>query len=168
MSTLGFRAAGGLGVLALLAATAPVLPRPAHVVIVIEENRSLSSIIGSESAPYINALAARGALFANFYALVHPSQPNYLAFYSGSTQGVTDDEGPHTFSGANLGSELLGKGLTFTGYSEDLPYTGFTGDSYGAYARKHAPWVSFSNLSPSLNMPFASNSRPVRTKAKNR
>src|SRR5262249_42636584 len=44
---------------------------------------------------------------------------------------------------------------SFGGYSEDLPYTGFTGDSYGDYARKHNPWVSFTDLPASLNMPYA-------------
>ena len=43
------------------AATAQVLPAPAHIVIVVEENKPDSSVIGSKSAPYINALANSGA-----------------------------------------------------------------------------------------------------------
>src|SRR5262249_9073419 len=85
----------------------------------------------------------------------HPSEPNYLALFSGSTQGVTDD-GHYDFTGPNLARSLLNAGLSFGGYSEDLPFTGFTGDSSGAYARKHNPWVSFTNLPASLNMPFSS------------
>ena len=38
---------------------AAALPTPAHVVIVVEENRSQAGIIGNKSAPFINALAAR-------------------------------------------------------------------------------------------------------------
>ena len=53
--------------------------------------------------------------------MTHPSQPNYLALFSGSTQGVTDDSCPLTFSGANLAAQLQAAGRTFVGYSEDLP-----------------------------------------------
>src|ERR1035437_10605181 len=64
------------------------LPLPDHIVIVIEENHAYSSIIGSSSAPYINQLADSGALFTQSYGLTHPSQPNYIMFYSGSDQGI--------------------------------------------------------------------------------
>jgi acid phosphatase len=53
------------------------LPNPDHIVIIMEENHSPESIIGSPDAPYITSLAATGE-FTNFYALTHPSQPNYL------------------------------------------------------------------------------------------
>ncbi|MEQ1533715.1 MAG: hypothetical protein ABL906_09155 [Sideroxydans sp.] len=52
------------------------LPRPDHIVIVVEENRGYSKIIGNPDAPYINALAQRGVLFTNSYGVTHPSQPN--------------------------------------------------------------------------------------------
>ena len=65
------------------------VPRPDHVVIVIEENHSYGEIIGSSFAPYINSLATRGALFTQSYAITHPSQPNYLDLFSGSNQGVS-------------------------------------------------------------------------------
>ncbi|MBU1775992.1 MAG: alkaline phosphatase family protein, partial [Gammaproteobacteria bacterium] len=64
------------------------LPRPDHIVIVIEENKSFAQIIGNEDAPYINELARRGALFTQSYGITHPSQPNYLALFSGSTRGI--------------------------------------------------------------------------------
>jgi len=96
----------------------PALPLPAHVVIVMEENHSYSEIIGSSQAAYINTLASEGALFTNSYGVAHPSEPNYLAIFSGSTQGVTSDQCPLTFSTANLGYELIAHGKTFTGYSE--------------------------------------------------
>src|SRR5438093_9035376 len=74
------------------------LPRPDHLVLLIEENRGYSQIIGSTSAPYINSLAQRGALMTNSFAIEHPSQPNYLDLFSGSNQGITSDSCPHTFS----------------------------------------------------------------------
>jgi phosphoesterase family protein len=113
-------------------------------------------VIGSPAASYINALARGGASFTDSHGVTHPSQPNYLALFSGSTQGVTDDSCPHTFGTANLGRSLLNAGLTFAGYSEDLPAAGSTVCSSGSYRRKHSPWVNFSNLPASTNLPFTS------------
>lgn len=132
------------------------LPLPAHVVVVLEENHGYSQIIGSSQAPYINTLATEGALFTNSHAITHPSQPNYLSLFSGSTQGITDDSCPHTFSAANLGSELIAAHKTFTGYSEGLPSTGSGVCTSGEYARKHAPWVDFSNVPTGDSKPFSS------------
>ncbi|WP_052098661.1 hypothetical protein [Paenibacillus stellifer] len=70
------------------AAKQSLLPTVDHVVIVVEENHSYLEIIGSKSAPYINQLAKQGANLTSHYAVTHPSQPNYLALYSGSTQGA--------------------------------------------------------------------------------
>src|SRR5689334_151780 len=72
------------------------VPRPDHVVVVVEENHSDQAIIGNSDAPYINSLASTGANMTSFFAETHPSEPNYLALFSGSTQGVTDDSCPHT------------------------------------------------------------------------
>ena len=135
---------------------AAAIPRPDHVVIVVEENHAYSQIIGNSSAPYINSLAKQGASFTNSHGVQHPSEPNYLELFSGSNQGVNDDSCPHTFSTANLGSELLAKGLTFSGYSEDMPSVGYTGCNYLKYYRKHNPWVNFTNVPSSLNKPFTS------------
>jgi hypothetical protein len=62
-----------------------------------------------------------------------------------------------TFTGDNLGQQLLDAGLTFKGYSENLPSVGFTGCTSinGGYARKHAPWVNFPALPSTLNQPFS-------------
>src|SRR5689334_7926225 len=91
---------------ASLAAGTSSVPRPDHVVVVVEENHSDQGIIGNPNAPYINSLASSGANMTSFFAETHPSEPNYLAMYSGDTQGVTDDSCPHTFDTANLGGEL--------------------------------------------------------------
>lgn len=130
------------------------VPTPAHVVIVVEENHGYSQIIGSAQAPYINSLAAQGALFTNSYAITHPSQPNYLALFSGSTQGITDDSCPHTFSVGTLESELIGIGKKFIGYSEGLPGVGSETCASGLYVRKHAPWTDFSKDNSQYDQPF--------------
>ena len=135
-------------------AAAKKLPRPAHVIIVMEENHSYADIIGSQQAPYINGLAQSGALFTDSHAITHPSQPNYLELFSGSTQGVKNDNCPHSFAVDNEGSELIAAGRTFVGYSEGLPAEGSLVCTYGKYARKHAPWTNFTNLPATANEPY--------------
>ncbi len=137
------------------------VPRPDHVVIVIEENHSYDQIIGSSDAPYINSLAQQGASFTNAHGVRHPSEPNYLALFSGSTQGLTSDACPKNYSGPNLGGELIGAKFSFTGYSESMPSAGYTGCTYPSalnplYARKHNPWVDFSDVPASANQPWTS------------
>ena len=130
------------------------VPVPAHVVVVMEENHKYSQIIGSPDAPYINTLAEEGASFTDSHAITHPSQPNYLALFSGSTHGVTSDSCPQKFSTANLGSELIASKRTFAGFSEGLPETGSEVCTSGEYARKHVPWTDFSDLPASVSRPF--------------
>jgi phosphatidylinositol-3-phosphatase len=130
------------------------LPRPDHIVIVIEENKSFSQIIGSREAPYINELAKRGALFTQSYGVTHPSQPNYLALFSGSTRGITSDACPLDLSGDNLASLLQAKDLSFVSYSESMPQAGYDGCIWGAYMRKHNPTANWKELA-AYNQPFS-------------
>lgn len=139
-------------------ATARAQPPYAHIVVVIEENKSFATIIGSKQAPYINQLAGQGLLFTNAHGVMHPSQPNYLALFSGVTEGVTDDSCPHDFTGANLATEMQAHKLGFAIYSEDMPAAGFTGcaASGGLYRRKHNPVVNWQAVLPaSANLPFS-------------
>jgi hypothetical protein len=64
-----------------------------HVVIVVEENKDVSQIIGNPKAPYINELACEGASLTCMFAQEHFSQGNYYWLFSGSNQnvGFTDD-----------------------------------------------------------------------------
>lgn len=130
------------------------VPRPDHVVVVLEENHSYSDVIGNSSAPYLNSLAAGGASFTRSFGVTHPSEPNYLALFSGSTHSLTSDSCPHSYTTQNLGSELITAGDSFTGYSESMPSDGYTGCTSGAYARKHNPWVNFTK-----DVPASSNRR---------
>ena len=136
------------------AAQAAAVPRPRHVVVVMFENHAYASIIGAAQAPYINALARVGALFTHSYAVTHPSEPNYLALFSGSTHGVTSDQCPTTLHAPNLASDLIAAGDTFTGYAEGLPAPGSQVCGQGGYARKHVPWTDFAGLPRTVNQPF--------------
>jgi hypothetical protein len=93
-------------VMAHLASAQGVLPRPDHIVIVIEENHSYQQIIVSKDAPYMNMLARQGASFTNSHGETHPSQPNYIVLFSGDDQDVSNDDTPHTFNADNLASGL--------------------------------------------------------------
>lgn len=118
------------------------------------ENHSHADVIGSPDAPYLTSLAQRGADFTHSFAITHPSEPNYLALFSGSTHGVTNDACPVTFSAPNLAADLRAAGRTFTGYAEDVPAPGSPACTAGNYARKHVPWADFGNVPAALNQPF--------------
>jgi len=137
----------------LLSAIAQALPRPDHIVIVIAENHAYSQIIGNPDAPYINALAAKGMLLTQSYGVTHPSQPNYIALFSGDTQGIDSNACPYDLSGDNLASALLGRGFSFMSYAESMPAAGYKGCIRGAYVRKHNPVANWSNLA-AYNQPF--------------
>jgi phosphatidylinositol-3-phosphatase len=137
-------------------APAAGVPQPAHIVVVVFENRSFGQVIGSPAAPYMNELAHQGALFTHSYAITHPSEPNYLALFSGSTFGVQSDSCPENFNAANLASGLLRAGKTFVGFAEDLPAAGSKLCLDGEYARKHVPWADFTNIPPNVSQPFSS------------
>lgn len=137
---------------------AGALPRPDHVVVVIEENRGYSQIMDKlRGDSYIHALAKRGVLFTQSYGVTHPSQPNYLALFSGSTQGVTRNACPNSFSTDNLASTLLDAGLSFASYAESLPAVGDLGCMSGAYQRKHNPVTNWqgTRLPAELNRRYA-------------
>ena len=111
---------------------AAAIVRPDHIVVVIEEDRASDAIGDIAHMPYFNQLAASGLVYSNSHGVAHPSLPDYLALYSGSTQGITDNGNNHTFTGPNiaksLNSTLLSSGqyLSFGGYVESLPRDGDT------------------------------------------
>ena len=119
------------------------VPTPDHVVVVMEENHSYNEIIGSPSAPYINGLAAQGALMTNSFAVEHPSEPNYLDLFSGSNQGITQDgvDNPGSLAAPNLGQELLAKNLTWGAYVAAIPPPSFRiGHTHAARPRSLADY----------------------------
>ncbi|MGP8217649.1 MAG: alkaline phosphatase family protein [Bacteroidia bacterium] len=129
--------------------------KPAHVIVVMEENYSYSDIIENgygNLAPNFVALskgtlpnANNVASFTQFYAITHPSEPNYLELFSGSNQGITADEsgsnGP--FNDCNLGSSMIQAKHTFIGYSEDQPSLGWINGDAPPYYTKHCPWINW-------------------------
>ncbi len=155
-------------VVALQANASARIPWPAglpvydHIVIVVEENKDYEQIIDSPAAPYINStLKAEGANLTQMYAEEHRSQGNYFWLFSGSNQSVgIDNRIPQTpFGASNLGEQLIRAGRSFKGYSEGLPAIGSRVAEAGLYARKHAPWISFSNIPNGTTVADSSNLR---------
>ncbi len=127
---------------------------PDHVVVAIFENKDYSQIAGNAKAPYLNELMRTSAVMVNAHGVAHPSQPNYLALFSGSTQGISGDACFDPLTGRpSLGQQLMAAGRSFIGYSEDLPDVGYTGCTSGGYAAKHNPWVHFADLPVTTNLP---------------
>lgn len=132
------------------------------VQLVIFENESYDDVIGSPQAPYITGLSKTWANMTQSFAITHPSEPNYLALFSGSTQGVSSDQCPVSFGVQSLGSELLKAGISFTGYAESMPYNGYTGcmavpdtlPSGWLYMRKHVPWPDFTRIPGSVSIVY--------------
>jgi acid phosphatase len=131
------------------------VPTPDHVVVVVLENKDVDQVLNSGRAPYLDELAATGVNFTNAHAETHPSQPNYLALFSGDFRGVTDNSCLSPLHAPNLGAQLIAAGRSFVGYSEDLPEPGFTGCRSGGYAQKHAPWAMFTNLPATSHQPWS-------------
>src|SRR5436309_1924217 len=132
--------------IAVAAAAQPTLPHPDHIVIVVEENKGFTDVIGSAKAPFINSLAKAGANLTNYHGLHHPSQPNYLELFSGSNQGVCNDTcppSPALFNAPNLAGSLMAASRTFAGFADGLPVHNLALCTSGAYARKHCPWLDF-------------------------
>ncbi|MFN0214799.1 MAG: PKD domain-containing protein [Saprospiraceae bacterium] len=141
----------------------PYNPVPAydHIVVVVGGKANADAVFGNPNAPYINSLANNGAKFSNSYAVFNPSQPNYLALYSGSNQGITNDNLiTSAFTTDNLGRELIDANKSYTTYSEGLPSVGFNGPINGNYVRIHNPaanWmgIGLNQIPATTNQPFS-------------
>ena len=142
-----------LAALALLLVTASFAQVPAsnHVVWVMEENESASSVIASGSAwVYLNSLATQYGLAANFYGNYHPSIDNYFMVTAGTNPANDNDNFTGTVSADNIVRHMLTAGKTWKSYAQSLPSVGYTGgnvtSSSGKYYIRHNPFAYFSDV----------------------
>lgn len=99
-------------------------------------------------------LAEQGIVLDNYWALTHPSEPNYLASVSGDYFALDDDRFIAMPSNISTIIDLLDtKNISWAEYQEHLPYTGFLGFNYSNqenfandYVRKHNPLVLFDSI----------------------
>src|SRR5580704_10321183 len=66
-----------------------------HVFLIMMENETNTDIIGNVNAPFINAYAKVANQATQYFAVGHPSAPNYLEIVGGSNFGLTNDYWPN-------------------------------------------------------------------------
>ncbi len=119
-----------------------------HIVIIVEENKPASNILGNPDAPYINKLAADNAMATNYQAVSHPSLPNYLALTGGTTAGITDDCTPGDRCTAQVPAitdAIEQSGRTWKMYAESMPAPCSAKNTY-PYAVKHNPFMYYPSV----------------------
>jgi phosphatidylinositol-3-phosphatase len=140
----------GLAVLASLVGTARAdnrkdLKNFQHVFVIMMENTGYGSLIGNPNAPWINQAAQKYGVATNYFGVTHPSQPNYIAATSGSTNGVADDNDT-TINVPNVVDQLEANGKTWKAYMQSLSLCTTKLDhacGNQLYERKHNPFVSY-------------------------
>lgn len=117
------------------------------------ENKDASEILSGGQAPYLASLAREYAPAVNYRAITYPSQPNYLALFSGSTHGIADNE-LHDIDAPSLADQLEEARLSWRVAAENVGPGCFTEafsldglDGEGIYSRKHNPAISFTSIS---------------------
>jgi hypothetical protein len=126
------------------------VPSFSHVFLIVMENHEYNSVIGNPAAAYTNGLIATYGLATNYYAVSHPSLPNYLALTAGSTFGIASDCTTCFVSATNIADQVEGSGRSWKAYMEDMPVPCYTGASSGNYAMKHNPFMYYNDIRNNL------------------
>jgi phosphatidylinositol-3-phosphatase len=121
-------------------------PRPARVAVIVLENRSYEQVIGSGSAPYINGLARRNALATRYYAVTHPSLPNYIALTGGSVFDIKRNCAQCDVAGRNVVGQLDAVGRTWKAYFEELDSRRRPGSTTPQYNPHYNPFVYYETV----------------------
>jgi len=116
-----------------------------HVIWIWMENRTYTSVLGSgSSAPKLASYAGKCGLATNYYAITHPSLPNYLAATSGSTGGIRTDCAPSSCpqKRSSVFGQIQAAGGQWRAYNESMPSNCFQ-SATSSYAPKHNPAAYF-------------------------
>jgi phosphatidylinositol-3-phosphatase len=130
------------GPLPTLSAEEANIPAFNHIIMIMFENQDFQGVIGNQEMPVFNRLADQNVLLTNYYAVVHPSLPNYIALMGGDTFGITSDCTDCFINQPSLPDLIEASGRTWKTYQEDLPSPCFVGNS-GNYKQKHNPFIYF-------------------------
>ncbi len=117
------------------------VPRLSKVAVLFLENHGYRQVIGSRQAPFLNRLARRGALATHYYAVAHPSLPNYLAITTGSTGGLSKDSNSYETSAPSLAGQFEAAGIPWRAYFEGIPSPGFDGSGFVDYTKHYNPFA---------------------------
>ncbi len=125
------------------------VPRFDHVFFIMMENTDYGQLVGdTRDAPYMNSLAARGALLANYQAIYHPSDENYLAIAGGGAFVSRGVYFPNIHVAArNLGDLLEAAGRSWRTYEEGMGTPCNTTTRYDQnYEPDDAPFILFTDI----------------------
>ena len=123
-----------------------------HVFVIMMENTGFDALIGNPNAPFTNYLAATAGLATNYFGVTHPSQPNYIAATSGSTNGVPNDN-DITINVPNIVDQLESHNKTWKAYMQSFSLCNGNVLAHACgnqlYERKHNPFVSYQDVQSS-------------------
>ena len=122
-----------------------LVPKLDHIVMILFENEEYTETIGNPQMPNFNRLAKSYTLLSQYYAITHPSLPNYLALISGEYFGINTDYPSKIIDATNLPDLLESHGLTWKTYQESMPGPCGLQDTL-RYNQKHNPFVFFSDI----------------------
>jgi acid phosphatase len=123
---------------------ATVVPRSAHLIVVMEENAGYSSVVRNAAWPNLNHLIATGALPTNYYANSHPSIGNYFMLTTGQLL-TTNDSSNQVWNVDSIARRMLQAGVRFRVYAEDSPQ-GYLGGNTASYLVRHNPFARLSDV----------------------
>jgi len=121
------------------------LPNFSHVFLIVMENEESTGIMGNNAAAYINTLATGHGLATQYFAVSHPSLPNYLALTAGSTFGIASDCTGCYVNATNIADQVESSGRSWKGYLESMPSSCYVGDAY-PYMQKHNPFIYYNDV----------------------
>jgi acid phosphatase len=112
------------------------------LLVFVVENHSLDQM--RTQMPKVFSLAQQYGYADDFYAVTHPSLPNYVVMTSGHLHGVTFDAPPSRWplKGPSIFGRALDAGLTAKAYADAMPANCTLTDD-GTYAVRHNPWTYF-------------------------
>jgi acid phosphatase len=120
-------------------------PASKHIVMVMEENQSYSSVVGNTNRwPHLNALIGQGALATNYYADAHSSIPNYFMLTTGQTL-TFNDSSTMVWNVDNIARRMLAANVPFRVYAEGIQ-RGYLGGNTGLYVIRHNPFAMLSDI----------------------
>nr|BAD00141.1 acid phosphatase [Pholiota nameko]BAD00142.1 acid phosphatase [Pholiota nameko] len=103
--------------------------------------------------PNFAAITKQGIQLTNYFAVTHPSEPNYVASVGGDYFGMNNDNLNRVPANISSVVDLLEeKGISWGEYQEHMPTTGFQGfemlnpDGANDYVRKHNPLIIFDSV----------------------
>jgi len=112
---------------------------------IVFENHEFDSVIGNQTMPDYNQYAKESTLLTQYYAITHPSLPNYLALFGGDTFGITSDCENCFVNANNLADQIEASGRTWRAYFQDMPHPCFVADT-AIYVQKHNPFMYFDSI----------------------